>query len=288
MEILSPIKSKDLSKAKSSGEPGCVVGDRASVTNEARGEGDGIPVTIKGSPRPGTDSTEVCFPKLVSTPSVNASLDSTCSQSSTELSKCESVREVGKETQMLISSSLTVTQIEQGTEEKGILIDKGFSGEDESVSEGEDFESEEESASEVDAENEEQGTDQVSCSMEVNLLCFSDVPLISNHDLASISLPLDVNDVGLKPLRMKGESGLRVGENSWFSGSAFKVFDNLSNPIPRENTQGILIAKPSVVFSDPRAAFESPECLASDEISEPVGAVSERVTEAVAQLPLKR
>ncbi|KAL6988767.1 hypothetical protein U1Q18_014520 [Sarracenia purpurea var. burkii] len=298
--MLSPIKSKDffwvnkskdLSKAKSSGEPGCVVDVRASVTNEAKGEGDGIHVTIKGPPRPSTNLIEVCLPKLVSTPLANASLDSICSQSSTELSKCEGVREVSKETQMLISSSVTVTQIEHETEEKGILIDKGFlpdSGGDKSVSEGEELESEEESAFEVDMENEEQGTgpNQVSCSSEVNLLCSSDVFLVPNHELASISLPFDVNDVGkLHPLRMEGERGLRVGENSKSSGSALKVLDNLSKPIPWENTQGILTSKSSIVFSDPRAASESPD---SVEISDPVGADTELVTEAKVQLPPKR
>ncbi|KAL6991838.1 hypothetical protein U1Q18_009949, partial [Sarracenia purpurea var. burkii] len=111
-------------KAKSSGEPGCVVEDRASVTNEAKGEGDGIPITFKGPPQPG-DLAEVCLPKLVSPPSANASLDSVCSQSSKELSKCKGVREVGKGSQMLISSTVTETQAEHETEEKGILIDKG-------------------------------------------------------------------------------------------------------------------------------------------------------------------
>ncbi|KAL6962830.1 hypothetical protein U1Q18_037791 [Sarracenia purpurea var. burkii] len=119
--------------------------------------------------------------------------------------KCAGVRDVGKESLKVFSSTKTETKIEDEAEEKGCLLADGIksdSGEDETVSEGEELESEiatdEESKDEF---KEEQGTipNQDPCSSEVRLFA-------PNVDSFASSHPFLVNVVEIShPLRMDGD-----------------------------------------------------------------------------------
>ncbi|KAL6984538.1 hypothetical protein U1Q18_017916 [Sarracenia purpurea var. burkii] len=182
--------------------------------------------------------------------------------------KYAGVRDVGKESLKVFSSTETVTKIEDEAEEKGRLLADGIkfdSGRDETVSEGEELELEiaidEESEDEV---KEEQRTvpNPDPCSSEVRLSA-------PNVNSSASSHPFVVNVVEIShPLRMNGDRILKVGGNGGSPVRAPKVLEKMSKTTQNKRWSSAEVISVPRVASDTLCVdlgvSSNPECLEED------------------------